>query len=129
MNIKDAAILLIEDDQILCDMYKIKFDVAGLHLKIAYGGYDGLACAKKEKPDLILLDIKMDDLDGFEVLKRLKADPSLKNIPVFLLTNMGEKDNTQLGLSLGAEAYIMKAKILPSEIIDRVTERIKKIKA
>ena len=71
----------------------------------------------------------MDDLDGFEVLKRLKADPSLKNIPVFLLTNMGEKDNTQLGLSLGAEAYIMKAKILPSEIIDRVTERIKKIKA
>jgi DNA-binding response OmpR family regulator len=127
MDPKKANVLLIEDDKLLYDMYKIKFDIAKLRLLVAHGGYEGLSFAKREKPDLILLDIKMDDLDGFEVLKRLKADPSLKDIPVFLLTNMGEKDNTQLGLSLGAEAYIMKAKVLPSELITRVADRLNKI--
>jgi CheY-like chemotaxis protein len=124
MNPKDATILLIEDEMILCDMYKIKFGTAGLRLAIAHGGYEGLAMAKQDHPHLILLDIKMDDLDGFEVLQRLKADPSLAHIPVILLTNMGEKDNAEKGLSLGAEAYIMKAKFLPSEIITKVTERL-----
>ena len=126
MDITHATVLLIEDDLLLYEMYKMKFDVSGLHLLVAHGGYDGLAVAKREKPDLILLDIKMDDLDGFEVLKRLKADPSLQSIPVFLLTNMGEKDNAEKGLQLGAEAYIMKAKVLPSEIVARVTTRLQK---
>lgn len=103
------------------------FSVSGLRLLIAHGGYEGLGKAKKEHPHLILLDIKMDDLDGFEVLKRLKADPSLAPIPVFLLTNMGEKDNAEKGLSLGAETYIMKAKVLPNEIIDKVRIRLEDI--
>lgn len=123
----DATILLIEDDALLYDMYKIKFDIAKLKLLVAHGGYEGLSAAKKNKPDLILLDIRMDDLDGFEVLKRLKADPSLSPIPVYLLTNMGEKDNAEQGKSLGAEGYIMKAKILPSELIDLVSKRLQKI--
>ena len=126
MDITHATILLIEDDPLLYEMYKMKFDVSKLNLLVAHGGYDGLAVAKREKPDLILLDIKMDDLDGFEVLKRLKADPSLQSIPVFLLTNMGEKDNAEKGLKLGAEAYIMKAKVLPSEIVAKVTARLQK---
>lgn len=128
MDIKKASILLIEDDPLLYDMYKIKFDLAGLRLLVAHGGYEGLAMAKKERPDLILLDIRMDDLDGFEVLKRLKADPSLSTIPVFMLTNMGEKDNAQRGKELGAEGYIMKAKLLPQDLIDFVSKRLKKIK-
>lgn len=126
MDITHATVLLIEDDPLLYEMYKMKFDVSKLHLLVSHGGYDGLAVAKREKPDLILLDIKMDDLNGFEVLKRLKADPSLQNIPVFLLTNMGEKDNAEKGLKLGAEAYIMKAKVLPSEIVAKVTARLQK---
>lgn len=128
MDIKKASILLIEDDPLLYDMHKIKFDLAGLRLLVAHGGYEGLAMAKKERPDLILLDIRMDDLDGFEVLKRLKADPSLTTIPVFMLTNMGEKDNAQRGKELGAEGYIMKAKLLPQDLIDLVSKRLKKIK-
>ncbi len=128
MDPKNATILLIEDDALLYDMYKIKFDLAKLHLKVAHGGYEGLASAKKNKPDLILLDIRMDDLDGFEVLKRLKADPSLSTIPVYMLTNMGEKDNAQKGRSLGAEGYIMKAKILPNDLMSLVTARISNMK-
>jgi len=127
MDPKKATILLIEDEPVLCDMYKMKFDVSGLKLLIAYGGYDGLATAKKEKPDLILLDIKMDDLDGFEVLKRLKTNPKMRQIPVFLLTNMGEKGNLEEGLKPGAEAYIMKSKTVPTDIVSRVITRLKRI--
>ncbi len=125
MDPKAATILLIEDDRVLADMYRLKFDVSGLRLLLAFGGYEGLDAAKKVKPDLILLDLKMDDLDGFEVLTRLKADPTLRAIPVLLLTNMGEKDNAEKGLALGAEAYILKSKTLPRDIVDRVVARLK----
>lgn len=124
MDPKRATILLIEDDQVLADMYRLKFDVSGLSLRLAYGGYEGLDAAKKLKPDLILLDLKMDDLDGFAVLKRLKADPAMKTIPVLLLTNMSEKDNAEKGLALGAETYILKSKTLPQDIVDRVRVRL-----
>ena len=122
-----AKILLIEDDRILVEMYQIKFRISDLRLIVATGGYQGLDLAKKEKPDLILLDIKMDDLDGFEVLKRLKADPTVKDIPVFLLTNMSEKETADKGKALGAERYVMKAKQTPDEIVEIVTNRLNKI--
>lgn len=125
MDPKAATILLIEDDRVLADMYRLKFAVSGFSLRLAFGGYEGLDAAKKAKPDLILLDLKMDDLDGFQVLARLKADPSTQAIPVLLLTNMGEKDNAEKGLALGAEAYILKSKTLPQDIVDRVTARLK----
>ncbi len=126
MDPKKAKILLIEDERVLCEMYALKFKVAGLNLLIAYGGYEGLSMAKKHKPNLILLDIRMDDLDGFEVLKRLKHDPSLADIPVFLLTNVGEKDNADKGLGLGAEKYLIKAELLPRQVVDIVLERLAK---
>lgn len=118
------TILLIEDDSVLCEMYRLKFLVAGIQLAVAAGGYAGLDQAKKAHPELILLDLKMDDLDGFEVLKRLKADPALATIPVFLLTNMGEKDNADEGRRLGAEEYILKSRTLPQDIVNRVTVRL-----
>jgi len=127
MDPKKATILLIEDEPVLCDMYKMKFDVSSLKFLVAYGGYDGLALVKKQRPDLILLDIKMDDLDGFEVLKRLKADTKMRHIPVFLLTNMGEKGNAEEGMKLGAEAYIMKSKTVPADIVSRVIARLRQI--
>jgi len=125
MDPKEAKVLLIEDDRILVEMYQIKFRISGLPLVVATGGYQGLDMAKKERPDLILLDIKMDDLDGFEVLKRLKTDPTLKDIPVFLLTNMSEKETADQGKALGAERYVMKAKQTPDQIVDIVSERLR----
>lgn len=126
MDPKKAAILLIEDDPTLIEMYQMKFRLSGLKLLVATGGYSGLAMVKKVKPDLVLLDIRMDDLDGFEVLKRMKADPTLKDIPVYLLTNMGEKDAAEKGKRLGAEAYVMKAKLTPQEVVDMVSLRLNK---
>jgi CheY-like chemotaxis protein len=101
MNPNQAKVLLIEDDIFLCEMYQIKFDVSKISLVVAHGGFEGLTMARRERPNLILLDIIMDDLDGFEVLKQLKRDPKLTPIPVFLLTNLSEKDNAEEGLRLG----------------------------
>lgn len=129
MEPKKAAILLIEDDPTLIEMYQMKFRLSGLKLLVATGGYSGLAMVKKVKPDLVLLDIRMDDLDGFEVLKRMKADPTLKDIPVYLLTNMGEKDAAEKGKRLGAEAYVMKAKLTPQEVVDMVSLRLNESQA
>ena len=126
MDPQKSKILLIEDERVLCEMYAIKFKVAGLNLLVAYGGYEGLSLAKKSKPNLILLDIKMDDLDGFEVLKALKQDPSMVHIPVFLLTNVGEKDNAAKGLGLGAEQFLIKAELLPQQVLNKVLERLAK---
>lgn len=127
MDSKKATILLIEDDPTLIEMYQLKFRLSGLNLLVATGGYRGLDMVKKEKPDLVLLDIRMDDLDGFEVLKRMKADPTLKDIPVYLLTNMGEKDAAEKGKRLGAEAYVMKAKLTPQEVVSLVESRLTKL--
>lgn len=129
MDPKKAAILLIEDDPTLIEMYQMKFRLSGLKLLVATGGYSGLAMVKKVKPDLVLLDIRMDDLDGFEVLKRMKTDPTLKDIPVYLLTNMGEKDAAEKGKRLGAEAYVMKAKLTPQEVVDMVSLRLNESQA
>lgn len=126
MDPKKAKILLIEDELVLCQMYSIKFRISGLKLLVAHGGYEGLSLAKKNKPNLILLDIRMDDLDGFEVLKRLKHDPSMADIPVFLLTNVGEKDNAAKGLNMGAEQYLIKAELLPQQVVDKALERLAK---
>ncbi|MDX9857646.1 MAG: response regulator [candidate division Zixibacteria bacterium] len=127
MDSKKVTILLIEDDPTLIEMYQLKFRLSGLNLLVATGGYRGLDMVKKEKPDLVLLDIRMDDLDGFEVLKRMKADPTLKDIPVYLLTNMGEKDAAEKGKRLGAEAYVMKAKLTPQEVVSLVESRLTKL--
>lgn len=127
MDLKQAKILLIEDDRILVDIYQIKFKISKLNLLVATGGYQGLDMAKKEKPDLVLLDIKIDDLDGFEVLKKMQIDPTLKKIPVFLLSNMSEKETAGKGVELGAERYIMKSKLTPQALVDIVVNKLNEI--
>ena len=75
-------------------------------------------------PDLILLDIILPKKDGFEVLKALKSDASLKKIPVILLTNLSQKDEVQKGLDLGANDYLIKAHFMPSEVVKKIKRTI-----
>lgn len=114
-------ILLIEDDQDLAELYE---EVLGgkYQVQTAYDGRQGLEMARK-KPDLILLDILLPEVNGFELLKLLKTDPETKNIPVIVLTNLGSKnvdDDKRLALLLGAEDYWVKAYHNPEEIIAKV---------
>lgn len=120
-----AHVLLVEDDEFLSGIYQKKFEMEGFKISTADNGEKGLAEAKKKKPDIILLDILLPKLDGFAVLEQLKADSVMKNIPVVLLTNLGQKDDVQKGLDAGAVDYLIKAHFKPSEIVEKVRKVLK----
>lgn len=118
-------ILLIEDEEMLANMYQVKFQNDGFQLVKAANGEEGLTLADKEKPDMILLDVIMPKMDGFTVLKRLKENEGTKNIPVLLLTNLGQDEDIKKGNELGAVGYLVKANITPSEVVAKVKETMK----
>ncbi|MCK5510998.1 response regulator [Candidatus Parcubacteria bacterium] len=113
-------ILLIEDDPFLLSMYSIKFEAEGFVVATADDGEKGLEAAKKTDSDIILLDILMPKMNGFEVLEKLKADEDTKKIPIILLTNLNQKDEIEKGLILGADDYLIKAHFMPSEVVTRI---------
>lgn len=119
-----TKILLIEDEEMLANMYEVKFKKEGFDLVKALDGATGLEKAKTEKPNFILLDIIMPKMDGFSVLKSLKEEESTKNIPVILLTNLGQDEDIQKGNELGAVGYLVKANITPSEVVEEVKKKI-----
>lgn len=118
-------ILLVEDDVFLSGIYQKKFEMEGFKISTADNGEKGLADAKKKKPDIILLDILLPKMDGFSVLKALKEDAAVKDIPVILLTNLGQKDDVEKGLEAGAVDYLIKAHFKPSEIVEKVRKVLK----
>ena len=122
---KGVHILLVEDDTFLADIYKTKFEMEGFHITVAGDGEAGLAQAKKEPPALILLDILLPKKDGFVVLEELKKDDVLKDIPVVMLTNLGQKDDVEKGLKMGAVDYLIKAHFKPSETVEKVRKILK----
>lgn len=125
MDYSKTHVLLVEDDIFLSGIYKKKFDMDGFTISTADNGEKGLADAKKKKPDIILLDVLLPKLDGFSVLEQLKLDPTTKDIPVILLTNLGQKDDVEKGLEAGAVDYLIKAHFKPSEIVDKVKKVLK----
>lgn len=122
---KNIEVLLVEDDSFLANIYKTKFEMEGFRVTVAADGEAGLAEAKKKKADIILLDILLPKMDGFTVLQELKSDESLREIPVILLTNLGQKDDVEKGLELGAADYLIKAHFKPSETVDKVKKVLK----
>lgn len=124
MKNKKSTILLIEDDSFLLNMYSTKFELEGYNIMSAENGALGLDIACKEIPDIILLDLMMPEMDGFEVLKRLKSNSKTADIPVIILTNINQQEDISRGLSLGALDYFIKAHFVPSEIVDKVEKII-----
>lgn len=110
----------------LADMYATKFSMEGFAVEKGHDGVDALEKVKVMKPDIILLDIIMPKLDGFSVLKELKTDPNLKNVPVILLTNLGQDDDVKKGKKLGADDYFVKANHSPQEIVEKVRIQLAK---
>jgi len=125
---KKTKILLIEDDTFLVEMYTTKFELEGFEIVSAEDGKKGLDMVKKEKPDIILLDILMPKMDGFAVLDALKADIKMADIPVIMLTNLGQKDDVKKGFEKGAVGYLIKAHFMPSEVVDKIKKILKEHK-
>ena len=122
MEIK--KILSIEDDAFLSSLVSGKLIESGFSVITAGTGHDGLSKAKLEKPQLILLDIMLPDMGGFEILEKLKSDPETSAIPVIILSNLGGRDEIERGVSLGASSYLIKSNILPHEVAEMVQNQI-----
>lgn len=118
-------ILLIEDDTAISIMYKGKFQADGYEVFAADNGATGLELARKEKPDIILLDIIIPQLDGFSVLGELKKDRNTKDIPVIMLTNLGTGEDKAKGEKLGAIDYVVKANMTPGKISEKIKQILK----
>ena len=118
--------LIIEDDKFLADIYLTKLQQAGFQVEVAEDGKSGIQKAQEMRPNVILLDIVMPQVDGFEVLKRLKEISEMKETRFILLTNLGQKENVERGLKLGADAYIVKAHYTPTEVVAKVKEVLEK---
>jgi CheY-like chemotaxis protein len=117
-------ILLIEDDNFLVEMYKTKFEREGYEIVTAMNGGEGLERAVKEKPDLILLDMVLPEKDGYEVLDELKGDKETKDIPVIILSNLGQNGEVKKGKEKGAEDYFIKSNFTPGQLVDKINKRM-----
>ena len=113
---------MVEDDAMISTMYQTKLAADGFEVLVADNGADGLKIAAEKKPDLILLDVIMPQMDGFAVLTELMGNVKTKKIPVVLLTNLATDEDQQKGKELGATDYIVKSSMTP----DQVSERAKK---
>jgi CheY-like chemotaxis protein len=123
MNGAKKTIMIVEDDSFVMDIYETKITQEGVNVIKAANGAE--AVKKLEagaRPNLILLDIIMPYMDGLEVLKKIKADEALKNIPVVLLTNLSQKEEIQEGFALGAKDYLIKSHFTPSEVMEKINK-------
>lgn len=118
-------ILLVEDDKFLRELISKKLTSEGFEVKEAVDGEDGLRILKEGKPDLILLDLILPGIDGFEVLSKVKEDAVSSLVPVIILSNLGQREDVEKGLKLGAVDYLVKAHFTPNEIIEKVKEALK----
>lgn len=121
-RVGNAKILIIEDDQFLSELCETKLGKEGYEVLTALDGETGLQRAIAEKPELILLDLLLPGIDGFEVLKQMKghSDEAVRNIPVLLFSNFGQEDKIQTGMALGAIDYLVKANFTTDEIVSKI---------
>ncbi len=122
---KRIKILVVEDEDFLLSLYETKLEQSGYEVVKASNGAEGISLAQLELPNLILLDILMPQVDGYEMLKRIKADGKTKKIPVIIFSNLSQKQEIEKGLQLGAKDYIIKTSVTPTELVGRVKKYLK----
>src|SRR3990167_5303752 len=121
---ESKIILLVDDDLTLREMYEERLKAEGFNIIQATNGEEALQKAKESKPNVILLDIMMPKVNGFDVLKELKADDDLKDIPVIILTALIQDVDRVQGKKLGAVDYIVKSETMPGEVIAKIKNAI-----
>lgn len=119
------TVLLVEDDPFLVDIYTTKLKENGFLVEAAKDGEEALSKIKEKKPLLVILDIVLPHLDGWEILKKIKEDSKFKNLKVIVLSNLGQKSEVEKGLSLGATKYLIKAHYTPSQVVEEIKQILK----
>lgn len=126
INTKQYKVLVVEDDQFLRDLMSHKISKEGFEIIEAVDGEEGLKITLDKLPHIVLLDLILPGMDGFEVLQRIRQDSKAGKIPVVILSNLGQKDDVEKGLKLGATDYLVKAHNTPGEIVEKVKAIIAK---
>ena len=116
----ETKVLIVDDDEFLLEMYALKFKELGFVVEIAKNGEEAVQKAKEVSPDVMLLDVVMPRMDGFDVLRVLRKENIAPRAVVLILTNLGQKDDFDRGIKLGATDYIVKAHYTPSEVVKKV---------
>ena len=123
-----SKVFIVEDDNYLCKMYKRAFTLDGHVVECIVDGQEALNRLKdyNNKPDVVLLDIMIPKVNGIDILRSMKDDPGLKDIPVAILTNSLKKENEELMTSLGADLYLIKMDYDAKEIVEKINKLLKK---
>lgn len=119
-----TKIAIIEDDPVISQMYRMKFEKEGFEVQLANNGVRGVAMAEEFSPDIILLDLQMPEMNGVDALKVIRDKDWGKMIPVIVLTNLGEEESPGELKNLGVLSYIVKADLTPSQVVGRVKEAL-----
>lgn len=119
-----TKIAIVEDDQVINQMYRMKFEAAGFEVATASDGEAGVMMVEKFKPDLILMDLQMPHMNGAEALAIIRKNGWGKNIPVIILTNLGQEEAPKTLETLGIHSYIVKAELTPSQVVARAKEAL-----
>jgi len=115
-------ILIVEDEAFIAEMYKIKFESDGYEVILAHDGNEGVEFAYEFSPDLILLDLMMPHKDGYQALKEIRAEEKTRTLRVFILSNLGQKEEIDKGIELGADGFLVKAHLTPTQLLEKVNE-------
>ncbi len=122
---KKGVVCITDDDKFLLDMYAVKFAEHGYQVFTAFNGKETIALLESgTKPDVCLVDVVMPGMDGFELLAQLKERNLCQGVPIIVLSNLGQKEDIERGIALGASGYIIKANATPTEVVNRVEEII-----
>jgi len=118
-------ILIVEDEKILAEIYRDKFTEAGFEVLVTFEAEEGLKLAKKEKPDLIVLDILLPRENGVYFLTELKNDLEISSIPVVVFSNFDDPETKRTALRLGVKDYLIKTNYTPKEIVAKIKNYLK----
>ena|SRR3989344_4903346 len=118
-------ILVVEDDKFLSSALRVKLEKSGFEVKTALDGQEGIEVLAAFTPDIILLDLIMPRKDGFAVLEYLKSNDAFKKIPVIIISNLGQKDDIDRGMRLGARDYFIKSEIPLAEVVVKIKTLLK----
>lgn len=119
---RGRKILIIDDDMFLLDMYALKFREEEFDVEVAHGAAEALSRLENNEiqPEVIVCDILMPGMDGFEFLRKLKEKSLLYKYKIMILSNLGQKEEIEMGMDLGAKDYIVKAHHTPTEVVEKV---------
>lgn len=121
-----TKIAIIEDDAMISQMYRMKFEMDGFDVEISNNGFDGLKMLDDFRPNLLLLDFFLPEMNGVEIIEKIRANTHLSNLPVIILTNADKSEITENLDKFNIAAYIVKAHLTPRQVVEKVKETLTK---